>query len=325
MLALAAAGIAVTACRADEPALPASSCSDYERTPVLFVHGSGLTSGTWDDMRRTLLEGGYPPAYLRAVDMRPRDGDNVRAAERFIAAGAERLLEDSRSAVSASGCGTEAPAKLDIVAHSMGAFSARWYIRFIGGERVRLMIALAGANHGTDRLCGRPGQGDRQMCPAFADAGSPDNVQQRLNGTRAAPQDDTPWGIGEDGADRHRIPPDGQRRIGYVTVRVEADEWIEPAESALLDGAGGIDVGDVSGLPLRRDFTRQLPVSGPGITRRPALPPWAGPFRSAAPRPGTHGGGCGLSPCFDTVSGPFTRLLQCRLCDIVRGPARGVC
>jgi len=253
-LALVVIAVAATACQAEQPEqanLPAPSCADYDRTPVLFVHGSGLTSGTWDDMRRALREDGYPSAYLRAVDMRPRDGDNVRAAERFIAAGAERLLEDSRSAVSASGCNTEVPAKIDIVAHSMGAFSARWYIRFIGGERVRLMVALAGANHGTDRLCGRSGKGDRQMCPAFADTASPDNVQRRLNGTRAAPDDETPWGLGEDSADRDRTPPDGERRIGYVTVRVEADEWIEPAESALLDGAGGVDTGDVGGLPLR--------------------------------------------------------------------------
>jgi len=251
LLALAAAGVAVTACQADEPAGPVPSCADYDRTPVLFVHGSGLTSGTWDDLARALRNDGYPAAYLHAIDMRPRDGDNVRAAERFVAAGAERLLEDSRSAASASGCGVEAPDKIDIVAHSMGAFSARWYIRFIGGEHVRLMVALAGANHGTDRLCGRSGKGDRQMCPAFADAADPDNVQQRLNGTRAAPEDETPWGLGEDSADRERIPPDEERRIGYVTVRVEADEWIEPAESALLDGAGGIDTGNTGSLPLR--------------------------------------------------------------------------
>ncbi len=251
LLALAAAGVAAAACQAEQPVPPAHSCADYDRTPVLFVHGSGLTASTWDDMLRALRDDGYPPAYLSAIDMRPRDGDNVRAAERFIAAGAERLLEDSRSAVSASDCGGEAPTKIDIVAHSMGAFSARWYIRFVGGERVRLMVALAGANHGTDRLCGRSGKGDRQMCPAFADADDPDNVQLRLNGTRAAPEDETPWGVGEDSPDRNSILPDGERQIGYVTVRVEADEWIEPAESALLDGAGGFDTGDIGGFPLR--------------------------------------------------------------------------
>ncbi len=254
IFAFAVAGVTTAACQAEQAPMPDLPCDAYDRTPVLFVHGSGLTAGTWDDMIGALLDDGYPPAYLRAVDMRPRDGDNVRAAERFIATGVERLLADSRAAVTASACDSPAPARIDIVAHSMGAFSSRWYIRFIGGERVRLMVALAGANHGTDRLCGRSGAGDRQMCPAFADAADPAVAQHRLNGTRQDPEDATPWGLGEDSADRNRMPPDGERRIAYITVRVEPDEWIEPAESALLDGAGGVetgDIGDIGGLPLR--------------------------------------------------------------------------
>ena len=231
--------ILFSACKAqDHSAETMSDCSSLAKTPVLFVHGSGLSSGSFDILSDTFIRNAYPPAYVLTINMVPNDGDNVSAAESFISPGAKRLLERSRRLFGRSNCNGNPPDRIDIVAHSMGAFSARWYARFVAPETVQTIVTIAGANHGTDALCRRPGSGDQQMCPAY-DYGSSGNrnVQAKLNGTADAPLDETPWGAGRDSAAIASLPPDETRRIRYLTIRIEPDEWIIPSESALLDGA----------------------------------------------------------------------------------------
>jgi len=163
---------------------------DYSRIPVVFVHGSGLSAATWQPMLRFLVADGYPRVYLHAVDMSPDDGDNVRAATTFIAPAVDTLLATAAQHAPAG----SAPSKVDIVAHSMGALSGRWYAAKIRPDRVRTVITLAGANHGTNALCGYPGKGNQQMCPAFGNAW----LQRELNGAARAPSDETPYGVGLD-------------------------------------------------------------------------------------------------------------------------------
>jgi len=211
----------------------AQAASHPSYVPILFVHGTGMTSGTWNQMRDHLLSKGYPPDYLLAVDLLPRDGDNVRAARRYIEPAVEKLLQAAHE-ISAG----RAAKKVDIVAHSMGAVSARWFAVKMQPEQVRTLITLAGANHGTNALCGYPGYGERQMCPAFATR----SVQSDLNGVPDIPRDETPYGVGEDPQRVNSVLPDSSREILYVTLRIDPDEWIVPADSALLSGAGGIEV-----------------------------------------------------------------------------------
>lgn len=248
--------LAVTGCEADGPQrepvvydvdLP---CASFAKSPVLFVHGSGLTSGSFAPMVDAFLQAGYPAAYLMAIDMVPREGDNVRAAETFISAGVKDLLAGGAAALRASACDLPAPGQVDIVAHSMGAFSSRWFARFVEPAAVRTLVSLAGANHGTDELCGRSGRGDRQMCPAFAANARESEVQVALNGTSAAPADETPFGVGRDAPGRESIPPDDHRRIAYFSIRLEPDRWITPATSAILDGAGGPTPPATDGIPV---------------------------------------------------------------------------
>src|SRR5436190_18789359 len=57
--------------------------------------------------------------------------------------------------------------KVDIISHSMGGLSSRWYVKFLGGDqKVDDWVSLGGPNHGTqtayfcfDTSCGdmRPG------------------------------------------------------------------------------------------------------------------------------------------------------------------------
>lgn len=229
---------------ATEPLL--EGCRRFQATPVLFVHGSGLSSASWDGMIRGLQAAGYPADYLLAVDLDPWDGDNVRAAEDQLPIHAAALADTATASFAASGCAGEAPDQLIVVGHSMGAVSGRWFASRIAPRQTRAMITIAGANHGTDALCGYSGDGNRQMCPAYADD---ENLQLSLNGARDGTTDRTPYGPGMDRDGAERILPDTKRRIDYLTVRIEPDEWIEPADSATLDGASDLDV-DVAELPF---------------------------------------------------------------------------
>jgi pimeloyl-ACP methyl ester carboxylesterase len=206
--------------------------------PVLFVHGSGLSSATWDELRAHLVEAGYPETYLRAVDMHPRHGSNPRAARRYIAPAVEALLRNAQR--HARTAALQSPAKVDIVAHSMGAISSRWYLALHRPDRIRRWIGIAPANHGTNALCGHPGAGDRELCPAFAATSRQSSVQFRLNGGMNSDHDETPYGLGLDRTGAERVPPEERRAIVYYTLRIDPDPWIVPADSAVLDGAGGL-------------------------------------------------------------------------------------
>lgn len=215
------------------------SCDRFQLTPVLFVHGSGLNSSSWAAAKRDLRTIGYPEGYMLALDLVPNDGDNFSAAETQIAKAMSELLETVVAEHAQSGCSEAAPSKGALVTHSMGAVSGRWFAARVAPEKVVLLVTIAGSNHGTNALCGHEGDGNRQMCPAHSDASGPNEIQTVLNGTDHAITDETPFGIGQDSDPTISIRPGGGKRILYLTIRIEPDEWIEPAESATLDGAGG--------------------------------------------------------------------------------------
>jgi len=100
--------------------------------------------------------------------------------------------------------------KVDIISHSMGSVSSRYYLKNLGGsEKVDAWVSLAGANHGTDDV-------DRQNCqttPCREIAiGSP-----FLTALNAG--DETP----------------GLTR--YATWRSTCDTTIQPTQSVVLGGA----------------------------------------------------------------------------------------
>ncbi len=194
---------------------------------------------------------GYPPEYLSAIDLIPNNGANARAATLFIAPAADSLLVRAGRAARGAGYAGPLPQRLDLLGHSMGAFSTRWYAAELRPDRVRTWISLAGANHGTNTLCDYPdGEGNIELCPAFGIDPVRNAVQIELNGTPAAPLDESPFGIGMDRPGVTPILPDTARRILYYSIRVEPDFWIKPESSALIDGAGGIAVAVPAGVPV---------------------------------------------------------------------------
>src|SRR2546425_12768985 len=224
---------------------------DYSRTPVLFVHGHGLSSADWRPLIAHLTATGYPREYLHAVDIVPNTMANARAATSVIAPEAEALLARAEAAARRAGYSGKVSRRLDIVSHSMGVVSSRWYAAKLRPDLVRTWIGLAGANHGTQALCPFRDEASREMCPAFATNARTHALQVTLNGAEGAWVDETPYGLGLDRPGVPRILADGPRSILYLTVRVEPDSWIRPERSALLDGAGGVPIRVPSGVPVR--------------------------------------------------------------------------
>ncbi|MCK4817477.1 hypothetical protein KA005_17025, partial [bacterium] len=139
----------------------------------------------------------------------------------------------------------------DIVSHSMGAVSSRWYCAKLHPERIRTWISIAGANHGTDALCQFTTPGSKEMCPAFAINKDQSKIQIYLNGSESKAVDETPFGIGRDRETIRRVPPDEKRKILYYTIRIEPDSWIKPERSAILDGCGGLRISISSNMQLK--------------------------------------------------------------------------
>lgn len=216
---------------------------DFKKTPVVFVPGHGMSSRSWNSLINYLCESGYPKEFLRAIHLTPNHGPNIEAAEKQIAPFVEKFLADVNRYLAAAQLGVQPKTKVDIVSHSMGAMSARWYAAKIRPERVRTWVSLAGANHGSNALCayvGRDNGGAEDACPAFAEAKEKSPIQFLLNGLPHVPDvDETPFGLGGDSLGVMSIAPDEQKSIFYVTIRTINDEWIVPDESAILDGAGG--------------------------------------------------------------------------------------
>lgn len=246
----------VASCRQTPAAItpPASRTTipaDYSRTPVIFVHGSGLNAKTWEPMLQHLVDVGYPPEYLKALNLIPNDGSNSRAAKEFIAPAIESVLQEAQTVARKAGYNGKLPQRIDFVTHSMGAVSSRWYATQMHPERVRTWIAIAGANYGGDTICPYPSPGNSELCPAFATSATKNPLQVTLNGTPNQPIDPTPYGLGKDAANVPRVPPDQTRNILYLTIRIDPDQWIKPIQSAIIGGAGGLPIKVPQGVPAR--------------------------------------------------------------------------
>ena len=243
---LLAAAVLATSCAGPPPPAPAGSA------PIVFVHGYGETTEVFDSMIDHLESRGYPSSYLMAVSLEPADGGNISAAEQQIAPAVDELVERT---------GGGPDTKVDVVAHSMGALSTRWYADRVRPERVRTLFTIAGANHGTNVLCGQPGDGARDLCPAFA-TDPANRVQSELNGALRSPTDETPWGVGADDVGVPSVAADARRAIRYVTVTIPNDAWIQPVSSSSLAGAGPAVVLP-SGAPAEQPTPGNLVFTAP--------------------------------------------------------------
>ncbi len=124
-----------------EPIMP--ECSDQR--PVLLVHGVNGSSADYDVMVDRLIADGWPEDEVFVFDaVDPSWGcnrDNADAIQELVA----DILE------------TTCHPRIDLVAHSMGTLSTRYFIKNLGGtELVNTYVTLGGMHHGLSSACWAP-------------------------------------------------------------------------------------------------------------------------------------------------------------------------
>ncbi|GAA3627037.1 triacylglycerol lipase [Streptomyces chitinivorans] len=139
-LAVAAAAASVLALTLQAPAAAAeASPSAYGpgSNPILFVHGWNSSGSTWNTMADRFRADGWPTGHLRQWTY--DTGQSNTTTARQLATEVDRLL----AATGAS--------KVDVITHSMGGLSSRYYAKNLGGAaKIDAWVSLGGPNHGTD-------------------------------------------------------------------------------------------------------------------------------------------------------------------------------
>ncbi len=178
--------------------------------PILFVHGWNASSTTWNTMVSRFKTDGWTSAELVNWSYNFRQSNATTAAQ---------IQQKVDSILNATGA-----TQVDIITHSMGTLSARYYVRNLGGDgKVDALVSLGGANHGTStaNLC------FDTSC-----------IEMRPNSTFLANLNsiDETWGSPR-----------------YATWWSDCDEVINPHSSVLLSGATNTQTACISHSALHED------------------------------------------------------------------------
>ena len=135
--ALAAGALAVLAGCTESAGPGDGVLPDLKHDPILFIHGYGGNTSNWDTMRQRFLADGWQDIELYAYNYSFITSNATNAAE---------IRDQINDIISKTGA-----TKVDIIAHSMGSISSRYYLKNLGGnEKIDAWVSLAGPNHGTD-------------------------------------------------------------------------------------------------------------------------------------------------------------------------------
>jgi triacylglycerol lipase len=178
--------------------------------PILFVHGWNASSSTWTTMVGRFKTDGWTNAELVNWSYNFRQSNATTAAQ---------IGQKVDSMLAATGA-----TQVDIITHSMGTLSARYYVRNLGGDgKVDALVSLGGANHGTTTaaLCFDTSCIEMRPNSTFL---------TNLNST------DETWGSPR-----------------YATWWSDCDEVINPHSSVLLAGATNTQTACMSHSSLHED------------------------------------------------------------------------
>jgi triacylglycerol lipase len=116
------------------------------RRPLVLVHGINGSSADFKVMKARFLADGWPESWIYLFDAAdPKWGCNVDNAAAIRA-----LVERAR----AETC----QPRVDIVAHSMGSLSSRYFLKDLqGAGLVNTYVTLGGPHHGLSAPCFAPG------------------------------------------------------------------------------------------------------------------------------------------------------------------------
>lgn len=107
------------------------------RHPILFVHGWNSSGSTWNNMVARFKADGWTDAQLMAFSYNVSQSNATTAKD--IATRVDQLMA------------TNGTTKVDIISHSMGGLSSRYYAKNLGGDaKIDAWVSLGGPNHGTN-------------------------------------------------------------------------------------------------------------------------------------------------------------------------------
>ena len=189
-----------------------NAVAEPERHPILFVHGWNSSGSVWSTMISNFKKDGWTDAQLVNWSYNTSQS-NATTAEQI------RVKVDS--ILLATGA-----TKVDVITHSMGGLSSRYYSKNLGGDaKIDAWVSLGGPNHGTTTAYGCFQTSCVEMRPGST-------FLTNLNAT-----DETP------GAPR------------YATWWSACDTVIEPDNSTLLEGATNTQTACLSHSDLYKDAT----------------------------------------------------------------------
>lgn len=175
--------------------------------PVLFVHGVNGDAGNFATMVSRLIDDGWPSELLFAYTFEYPISDEATCnadSATVIAGWVDAILVATGKT------------NIDIVAHSMGTLSSRYYIKNLGGQDVvNTYATLGGQHHGLSSPCASNALGEFQPC-AWKELCESNEFIAQLNADPATPGD-----------------------LWWVSVHGTADDST-PIDSAILDGAENI-------------------------------------------------------------------------------------
>jgi len=191
--------------------------------PILFVHGYTSNAATWNTVVSRFQADGWEANRLFAYTFSSTQSNAT------IAQAVAQRVNEIKAATGA--------AKVDIITHSMGGLSSRYYIKNLGGAaNVDDWVSLAGPNHGTTWAYG---------CFFFSPCNQMIPGSSFLNQLNSG--DETPGAV------------------NYGTWWSNCDELINPDTSTILSGATNTNVGCLSHSAVKdsaavyaqyRDFVR---------------------------------------------------------------------
>src|SRR3954447_15510274 len=181
--------------------------------PILFVHGWNSNSSTWNTMISRFTADGWTTAELNNWSYNYNQSNATTASQ--ISTKVNQIL-------AATGA-----AKGDLISHSMGGLSTRYYVKNLGGgAKVDDFVSLGGPNHGTEtaNFCFSTACSEMRVGSAFLN---------NLNSGDETPSDTVNW----------------------MTWWSPCDEVINPDSSVALQGAANTQTACISHSALHEDAT----------------------------------------------------------------------
>jgi triacylglycerol lipase len=194
--------------------VPVASASAAD--PIIFVHGWNSSGSTWNTFIARFRADGYTAAELNNWSYNTRQSNATTASELAT------RVNQVRAATGA--------AKVDLISHSMGGLSTRYYTKNLGGAaNVDDFVSLGGPNHGTDTAT---------LCAIFLGQTSCREMQPRSAFLTALNSGDETPGT-----------------PNYGTWWSPCDEVINPDSSVPLAGATNTQTACMSHSNLHEDAT----------------------------------------------------------------------